>query len=160
MSSFGQWYEEKKAEESGESQHSSWFDGTDQMLPLFNTDSMQNLSWGSMKASMEAQMPKKIMGMGYQQRFQVRNRGSRSVAFSGVSCNNVFDSHRLLQALLSHRHPLFTGMNRFSVAFCFFRRFSLPWPSLSAYPCSLCIHTNSLSPLPWVRSHLWLRLAF
>lgn len=41
------------------------------MLPLFNSESMQSLSWGNMKASMEAQMPKKIMGMGYQQRFQV-----------------------------------------------------------------------------------------
>jgi CTP:molybdopterin cytidylyltransferase MocA len=70
MSSFGKWYEEKKNEELGDSSagSSSWFE-TEQLLPLFNTDT---ISWNSMKASMEKQMPGTIMGMGYQQRFQVR----------------------------------------------------------------------------------------
>lgn len=76
MSSFGQWYEEKKAEENGESPRSSWFSSSDagggDMLPFFSSESMQNMSWANMKASMESQMPKKIMGMGYQQRFKVR----------------------------------------------------------------------------------------
>jgi hypothetical protein len=68
-SGFGQWYEEKKAEESGDSQrNTSWFN-SDEILPLFTTEA---ISWDGMKASMESQMPKKIMGMGYQQRFRVR----------------------------------------------------------------------------------------
>lgn len=67
--SFGQWYDEQKAGEGGDS-GSSWF-GADQMLPLFDTESMQNFSFANMKSAMESQMPKKIMGMGYQQRFQV-----------------------------------------------------------------------------------------
>jgi hypothetical protein len=72
MSSFGKWYEEQKAEESGDaSSSSSWFE-TEQMLPLFNTEGIQNFSFDSMKQSMEAQLPKKILGMGYQQRFKVR----------------------------------------------------------------------------------------
>lgn len=68
-SGFGQWYEEKKAEESGDSQRSSSWFNTDEVLPLFTTET---ISWSGMKESMESQMPKKIMGMGYQQRFKVR----------------------------------------------------------------------------------------
>jgi hypothetical protein len=83
MSSFGQWYDDRRAEESGESSGSSWFpSGADQMLPLFDSESMQSLSWSNMKASMEAQMPKKVMGMGYQQRFQA----SRFIRPSLLSC--------------------------------------------------------------------------
>lgn len=74
-SSFGSWYDEQKAAENGESSNSNWFSiDTEQALPLFNTDNFQNLpgfSIESMKQSMEAQMPKKILGMGYQQRFKV-----------------------------------------------------------------------------------------
>lgn len=40
-------------------------------LPLFSTEGMPNISFDSMKQTMEASMPKKILGMGYQQRFQV-----------------------------------------------------------------------------------------
>jgi len=69
--SFGSWYEEQKAAENGDS-NSSWFSiDTEQTLPLFNTENLQGFSFDSMKQSMEAQMPKKILGMGYQQRFQV-----------------------------------------------------------------------------------------
>jgi hypothetical protein len=75
MSGFGKWYEEKKNEELGDHNNgsSSWFGGAmaDQVLPLFNTDNLTPISWESMKSSMEQQMPKKILGMGYQQRFQV-----------------------------------------------------------------------------------------
>ena len=70
MSSFGQWYEDQKAGEDGDGGNSSWFD-SEQVLPLFNTEGMQTLSFEGMKQSMEAQMPKKILGMGYQQRFKV-----------------------------------------------------------------------------------------
>jgi hypothetical protein len=71
MTGFGQWYEEKKAEESGDRavSSSSWGFSSEEGLPLFNTDS---ISWSGMRESMESQMPKKIMGMGYQQRFKVR----------------------------------------------------------------------------------------
>ena len=72
MSGFGAWYEEKKNEENGDTDGStsSWF-GTDQLLPMFNTENLQPISWSAMKTSMENQMPKQIMGMGYQQRFKV-----------------------------------------------------------------------------------------
>uniref|UniRef100_A0A7S4ADK8 Vesicle transport protein n=2 Tax=Pseudo-nitzschia australis TaxID=44445 RepID=A0A7S4ADK8_9STRA len=74
MSSFGNWYDEKKAAENGDasSNSSSWFSiDTDEVLPLFNSENLQGFSFENMKQSMEGQMPKKIMGMGYQQRFQV-----------------------------------------------------------------------------------------
>ena len=74
MSSFGNWYDEKKAAENGDasSSNSSWFSiDTDEVLPLFNAENLQSFSFENMKQSMEGQMPKKIMGMGYQQRFQV-----------------------------------------------------------------------------------------
>ena len=52
-----------------------WFEGwqapeidMESALPLFNTE---NFSLTNMKQAMEASMPKKIMGMNYQQRFQV-----------------------------------------------------------------------------------------
>lgn len=63
--SFGKWYEEKKAAENG-GDEGSWFDMEMQM-----PEAMQNMSFTGLKESMEAQMPKKIMGMGYQERFQV-----------------------------------------------------------------------------------------
>jgi hypothetical protein len=74
---FGRWYEEKKQEEIGDGAAASggWglpMMGSEALLPLFNTESMPHISWASMKQSMESQMPKKILGMGYQQRFKVR----------------------------------------------------------------------------------------
>jgi hypothetical protein len=77
-SSFGQWYDDQRAAEGGGGgSNSSWF-SVEQALPLFNTDGLQaytdglqGFSFDSMKQSMEAQMPKKILGMGYQQRFKV-----------------------------------------------------------------------------------------
>ena len=77
-SSFGSWYDEKRESENGDagssSNSSSWFSmgiDSEQVLPLFNSESLQGFSFDSMKQSMESQMPKKIMGMGYQQRFKV-----------------------------------------------------------------------------------------
>lgn len=70
MSSFGKWYEEKKAAEAGDTGSSgdSWFSSSE-TLPLFNSADMP--TFAGMKASMEAQMPQNIMGMNYQQRFQM-----------------------------------------------------------------------------------------
>ena len=77
MSSFGQWYEQQRAAEGGGSSNSSWF-STEEVLPMFSTESLQGYTEGlqsfsidSMRQTMEAQMPKKILGMGYQQRFKV-----------------------------------------------------------------------------------------
>jgi hypothetical protein len=77
-SSFGSWYDEQRAAENGDaggpssSSSSSWFSiDSEQVLPLFNSENLQGFSIESMKQSMEGSMPKKIMGMGYQQRFKV-----------------------------------------------------------------------------------------
>jgi Got1/Sft2-like family len=67
---FGQWYEEKKAEENGENVRSGSLSISGQLLPLFDGADMSS-SWSSVKASMESQMPKQILGMSYQQRFKV-----------------------------------------------------------------------------------------
>jgi hypothetical protein len=77
---FGQWNEERKARENGDdpNANTAWSFGSEQLLPLFNTEA---ISWDSMKTSMESQMPKKVLGMGYQQRFKVR---SPSVTAHGV----------------------------------------------------------------------------
>jgi Got1/Sft2-like family len=70
-SGFGKWYEDQQQTErnGGSSSTSSWFDS--ESLPLFNMENMPGISLESMRESMEAQMPRKILGMGYQQRFQV-----------------------------------------------------------------------------------------
>jgi hypothetical protein len=76
-SSFGSWYEQQQRAENGGGEvesttSSSWFSiDSEQVLPLFNSDSLQGFSFESMRQSMEAQMPKKVLGMGYQQRFKV-----------------------------------------------------------------------------------------
>ena len=71
-SSFGKWYDDQKAQEAGNDEGgSSWFSTSGEGLPLFNTEGMQSISFDSVRQSMEAQMPKKVMGMSYQQRFKV-----------------------------------------------------------------------------------------
>ena len=78
-SSFGSWYDEQRAAENGDaggpsssSSFTSWLSiDSEQVLPLFNSENLQGFSIESMKQSMEGSMPKKIMGMGYQQRFKV-----------------------------------------------------------------------------------------
>ena len=72
--SFGKWYEEQKVSEGGGASSNSWFGDLtsgEQFLPLY--EGMQPISFQSLRETMEAQMPKKIMGMNYQQRFQVRH---------------------------------------------------------------------------------------
>ena len=74
--SFGRWHEEQQAaaEGGGGASSSSWFGdltmSSEQLLPLY--EGMQPINLQSIRSSMEAQMPQKIMGMGYQQRFKVR----------------------------------------------------------------------------------------
>ena len=70
MSSFGTWYDNVKNEgEEGDSSES----GMGMTLPLFNTPAgiPADFGWNSVKAGLEAQMPQQILGMNYQQRFQV-----------------------------------------------------------------------------------------
>jgi hypothetical protein len=47
-------------------------------LPTVN---LESFSFANMKASMEQQMPKQILGLGYQQRFQVRLKNNVMIAF-------------------------------------------------------------------------------
>ncbi|CAB9509141.1 SFT2 domain containing [Seminavis robusta] len=76
MSGFGNWSQNQQpAEEGGGG--SNWFGmdignvnvGTDQLLPLY--DGMPNMSLQNIRETMESQMPRKILGMNYQQRFKV-----------------------------------------------------------------------------------------
>lgn len=74
MSSFGKWYEEQKQGEEGGASSGSWFSdtfNTDQLLPLYEGMNAP-VDLQSLRESMESRMPKKIMGMGYQQRFKVK----------------------------------------------------------------------------------------
>lgn len=94
--SFGKWYEEKKNDDNegttSSSSSSSWFNIEDsmQLLPTFDPNSipsvdLQGFSYANMKASMEQQMPQKIFGLNYQQRFQVR-----ASEYSRSSKTNLF----------------------------------------------------------------------
>ena len=73
MSSFGQWYEEQKAQENAGATEvnssSSWIGGStgengEQILPLFGDTSQYSFS--NFKSSLESQLPQKILGMNYQ----------------------------------------------------------------------------------------------
>jgi len=114
-SSFGKWYAEQQAEENGEGGSSSWFD-IEQGLPLFSTEGMPGFSFESMRESMEASMPRKILGMGYQQRFQVR-----SCSYFLMKCRDSFvgeefgNAKRTPMILISHSIFLsFPGLLRSS----------------------------------------------
>jgi hypothetical protein len=70
MSSFGKWHEEQKAREAGtDTASSSWFSVSSESLPLWESPEMPTFS--GMRASLESQLPQNVMGMNYQQRFQV-----------------------------------------------------------------------------------------
>ena len=56
-SGFGAWYQEQKAQENEQAPHPPQEDGT--MLPLWGDTSQY--SFTSMRSSMEAQMPQKII---------------------------------------------------------------------------------------------------
>mmetsp|Transcript_28709 Transcript_28709/g.40586 ORF Transcript_28709/g.40586 Transcript_28709/m.40586 type:complete len:170 (+) Transcript_28709:172-681(+) len=74
--SFGKWYDEQKTQENGENGNtSSWFGNMslEEGLPLFAVPpGVEMPTFQGMKASLEAQLPQNVMGMNYQQRFQVR----------------------------------------------------------------------------------------
>lgn len=115
-SSFGKWYEDQQASQNGEgaAAGSSWFD-TEQGLPLFSTEGMPGFSLESMRESMEASMPRKILGMGYQQRFQVR-RGRGGVVHH---LHDWIDDSLLQSADLTLRLPLclfVLGLLRLSIS--------------------------------------------
>ena len=99
-SSFGSWYDEQKAAENGGSSNSSWFSiDSEQALPLFNSENLPGFSMESMRETMEAQMPKKILGMGYQQRFKVNHGMFRK----RTTCYGLrASSCREFQSLLTH----------------------------------------------------------
>jgi hypothetical protein len=89
--SFGQWYQEQKTQEgispgSGNATavaSTSWFgEGSDQVLPLFGSvaDAAGSFSFTNMRAAMEAQLPKQVLGMSYPQRFKVRGRNKTQCA--------------------------------------------------------------------------------
>mmetsp|Transcript_19601 Transcript_19601/g.28634 ORF Transcript_19601/g.28634 Transcript_19601/m.28634 type:complete len:216 (-) Transcript_19601:319-966(-) len=64
--SFGQWYNEVKTSEEDQDTESGM------SLPLFNAPNLpSDMGWSSLKSGLEAQMPQQILGMNYQQRFQV-----------------------------------------------------------------------------------------
>jgi len=70
--SFGQWYSESKSAEEGDGDQGN----SGMTLPLFfNTNGLSipsgTTAWSNMKAALENQMPQQILGMNYQQRFQV-----------------------------------------------------------------------------------------
>ena len=83
MSGFGQWYEEQQNDGSGSSlsnnglasSFSNFFmesENDGDTLPLFtNEDGTSSFSLSSMRSSLEAQLPSKVMGMNYQQRFRM-----------------------------------------------------------------------------------------
>ena len=114
--SFGKWYEEQKAGEEGGDGGNNWFGGldvglnSDQLLPLY--EGMQPINFQNIRASMEAQMPKKILGMGYQQRFKVSNL---SVDFEFIT---IFRPAQHLYLIV---------LKRSLQLYCCFRPSSLPW---------------------------------
>ena len=124
-SSFGRWYDDQRAAEGGAGGlKSSWF-SVEQALPLFNTDGLQAYTDGlqnsfeTMKQSMEAQMPKKILGMGYQQRFKV---GSESVALALTQANRVSQCHSSCISLEILSFPslgVLCSTVSFCLVFCF-----------------------------------------
>lgn len=88
-SGFGNWYENNKEKNalnlsavfqgedsegpSNESNNSGGEESSSMTLPLFlqNNNVPADFGWGSIKSSMEAQMPKKVLGMNYQERFRM-----------------------------------------------------------------------------------------
>lgn len=147
MSSFGQWYEDKRAEESGSSSQ-SWMPAGQDLLPLFNVSAesinMPSMSWESMKSSMEAQMPQKVMGMGYQQRFKVS-----PAAFEAWN-----------PTMRQPESPVPCHLSRYFVRFCFYRHYSLPLPSLWGCLPWPCGHRNLLFLSQWAASCLCSPLRF
>jgi len=80
MSGFGDWYKEQQSQtENGgnsSSSHGGLLDGIlslEETLPMFITETTDsfNANLSSLTTSFEAQLPKKVMGMNYHQRFKI-----------------------------------------------------------------------------------------
>ena len=84
MSSFGQWHADQKQQQqqqpnssTNSMSFSSLFSTTPENSPQNDTTDiesqslLENFSLSSMRSSLESQLPQKIMGMNYQQRFQI-----------------------------------------------------------------------------------------
>lgn len=86
MSSFGKWYNEQKGGSQTSNSPANLFisnsnspansgdeNDSSMTLPLFNTPMSMptDISFASIKSNLEAQMPQRVLGMSYQQRFQV-----------------------------------------------------------------------------------------
>jgi hypothetical protein len=75
-SSFGPWYDTQKSGDNGDSDSGGLMSGwlSTESLPLFDPTAITTElpTFAGMKASLEAQLPQKVLGMNYQQRFQVR----------------------------------------------------------------------------------------
>jgi len=114
--SFGKWYEEQQHATtadgggSGSGSNSSWFGSSaggdhtmESLLPQFSTESL-NSNLQSMRSSMEAQMPQKIMGMGYQQRFKVRKqKKQKTESHYAVVIHLVFDTGSIVVLCMLRR---------------------------------------------------------
>ena len=80
MSGFGDWYKEQQQQQQhhqagNESNSGGMLDGilSQESLPLFFTETTGalNANISSLTSSLEAQLPQKVLGMNYQQRFKV-----------------------------------------------------------------------------------------
>ena len=75
-SGFGNWnYDQKGGNGGGNDLESGGGGGeTTSFLGASGIPAMpEGMSWSNFKSSLEAQMPQKVMGMNYQERFKVRN---------------------------------------------------------------------------------------
>jgi hypothetical protein len=145
MTSFGSWYEQQqRASENGDHTTTTATDGnsslffssfgidSEQVLPLFNSENMPGFSFESMKQSMEAQMPKKILGMGYQQRFKVSQVESyrKRARNHGTGFNFLaFCLFLTWVHLFFVLFPLLLDV-RYFVPYFFCQHYSLRWPFL------------------------------
>lgn len=133
--SFGQWYDQQRQGEGTEGGN-SWFSGlqdvslsTDQLLPLY--EGMQPVSFQNIRESMEAQMPKKILGMGYQQRFKVHT----TIDFSVVGSDS---RHVPCSTFCSSFQQVFTALLLLSALF-FALAFAVGMPMITIRPQKFAI---------------------
>jgi hypothetical protein len=156
MTSFGSWYEQQqRSSENGdhttttistsnnngttEGNSSLFFSSfgmdSEQVLPLFNSESLSGFSLESMRQSMEAQMPKKILGMGYQQRFKVSQPTEIGKSYL---CVVHYDGIVSFFFFLSHAHTcglLFPcPFVRYFVPCSSYQHYSFPWPFSLVFP--------------------------
>ena len=97
MSGFGNWTPQQEGgdlESGGGAETSSFFGGVP-ALP----EGMPDMSWSSFKSSLESQMPQRVMGMNYQERFKVRILHRCSFCLRPGPENVSSNSSQILNAL-------------------------------------------------------------